>query len=188
MALQLGVIAEDDSDIEVVKILINKYRRPRSIKIVPIAPGGCSRIRAKCHGWAVNLADRGCTRLILLHDSDNNDPPKLRQELLVAISPLPIKLSVIIIPVREIEAWLLSDSDAVKATFGVKTKMPRIPNPETLKRPKEFLRDLVWKLSPNRTRYINKIHNQKIAANCDISKLSKSPSYKLFDDFIRAHC
>jgi hypothetical protein len=188
MTISIGVIAEDSSDSSVVQILIRKYRRPRPSKCIPINARGAGRIRSKCNSWAKNLRERGCTRLILIRDSDQNNPQQLYDDLSAALAPSPIALHVIVIPVREIEAWLLADHAAIRNAMKIRGGTKRVANPEALARPKEHLRDCIYKWSGKTIRYVNTIDNTKIAAAASVNELKRCPSFRVFDSFVTTHC
>jgi hypothetical protein len=68
----LGVIAEEYSDVEVVRELariISPTRRPPKIK--RFVGHGCGRIKSKCRQWAELLYEQGCQSLILIQDLDD---------------------------------------------------------------------------------------------------------------------
>jgi hypothetical protein len=89
---------------------------------------------------------------------------------------------IILIPVFEIEAWLLSDPLALQQAFNMR-KSPNIPqNPETIPHPKEYLRNIVWKYS--KKRYINTIHNKRIASVLRIDKVSLCSSFTPYPTFV----
>src|ERR1700691_5898347 len=67
---------------------------------------------------------------------------------------------------RSLEAWLLADHKAITKTFRFKKGLRKIANPESINRPKEFLRDIIRRGSNNRVVYVNTVHNVKIAQNC----------------------
>jgi hypothetical protein len=188
MTIQVGIIAEDKSDVDVIESLIKRYKRPRAIKFHSIAPGGCAKVRAKCAAYGANLANRGCTRLIVLHDADERSPKTLRSDLTRAIANSGPKLKVVVIPVKELEAWFLADVAAIGEALNIRKKIKRIPNPESVRRPKERLRDEIYKWSDKKLRYINTIHNQKIAAKCSLVMLRTCDSYVAFDDFVLSNC
>jgi hypothetical protein len=131
------------------------------------------------------LAQKGCTRLVVLHDLDGNDEKKLRTKLLNCVKGIRFKVYVILIPVQEIEAWLLTDANSLKYVFGM-SKIPKLPNnPEAIRHPKEKLRDIVWKATGKH--YVNTIHNKRIAAASQISKVKTCVSFRQYPKFIIAH-
>ena len=115
---RIGVIAEDSSDIDVVKELILKLKSPRSFCVRHFVGNGCGKLRNKCRAWANQLHLNGCSALLFIHDLDRNKPAKLRTDLTAALTPCPIVKHVIVIPIEEIEAWLMCDASAFKKFLG----------------------------------------------------------------------
>src|ERR1700722_9838032 len=104
----IGVIAEDDSDIAVIDALVGKLAKAPYV-IRPVSANGCGKIIGKCRGWAQNLRDRGCQCLLIVHDLDLRNITQLNEQLRASLEPSPISPHIVVIPVREIEAWLLAD-------------------------------------------------------------------------------
>jgi hypothetical protein len=185
MTALVGIIAEDVSDVGVLTALIKKIATKR-FGIKSFVGHGCGRVRNKCKAWTQTLKDRGCQFLVLVHDLDMYRVDDLLADIRNALEPSPIPTHVIVIPVRELEAWLLADHVAIEKTFRFKKRLKAIPNPEAIRRPKEFLRDLVSQKSDRRIIYINTIHNIKIAENCAVSNLRRCASFKPLESFIAA--
>ena len=183
--MRIGVIAEDYSDLAVLYQLTNKLIESRrfSFKHKFIAHG-CGILRRKCKAWAENLLQRGCKHLIVLHDLDTYSESELRKELERYIRGIGFKAYLILIPIREIEAWLLVDPSALQKAFGM-SKLPKVPNtPELIVDPKKKLREIVWKNAEKR--YANNVHNSKIAELIQIGKLNrKCRSFQPYPIFIR---
>jgi hypothetical protein len=181
----IGVIAEENNDVEVLYELTRKLTDDHAFSFKKFVGHGCGALRRKCRAWAVNLLRRGSTHLVVLHDLDMNDENQLRSELEHCVQDIGFEGYVILIPIREIEAWLLGDARALKSVFNM-SKMPKVPtNPEAIERPKEKLRDIVWKAASKR--YVNTIHNSRIAAACRISRLLVCKSFRPYPKFIAAH-
>ena len=180
----IGVIAEDDSDIAVVDLLIGKLAKTPYV-IRPVAANGSGKIVGKCRGWAQNLRDQGCRYLFVVHDLDVRRVSELTHQLREALRPSPIDPHLIVIPVREIEAWLLADHVAITKAMKLKEKLKMVPNPEALHRPKEYLADLVYKKSRRTRRYVNAVDNAKIANLCVPSNLLRCPSFGPFERFVK---
>ena len=181
--MDIGVISEDRSDIDVLYELTCKLVKENECSFKMFSGTGCGKLRRKCTAWAQNLLRRGCSYLIIIHDLDQNNQQTLYQELRDLIHHVKFKCYVILIPIREIEAWLLSDPDAIQKTFNL-SKKPKIPKkPELVQRPKEKLRDLVW--SYGRKRYLNTIHNSRIAANLKLRNLKICKSFSPYPTFIK---
>jgi len=184
--IKIGVLAEDNSDVEVIRELLQKVAKSRPFAVRSFVGHGCGKLRNKCHDWAHQLYLKGCAMLLLIHDLDRRKLPALRTDLVKALGNCSIAKHSIIIPVQELEAWLLCDANALKKTFSMK-KLPKIPgNPEFINDPKEKLDALIWHCSGKTQRYMNTIHNQKIAKHVEISELKKCQAFLEFEKFIKA--
>lgn len=181
--MKIGIIAEDDSDVEVVREITLALLRTNAIGFKRFVGGGCGKLARKCGAWARILVEQGCASIIVVHDLDMNDESQLRSDLTAAVSPANARDSVVLIPRREIEAWLLYDAAAIAAAFR-ETGRAHLPgNPETLPNPKKHLRDLIWR--KYRKRYLNTVHNAQIAKRIDVSRLKKSRSFAPHFTFTR---
>lgn len=180
--IHIGVLAEEVNDVEVIYEMTAKYVAENHFKISKFVGHGCGKLRRKCGAWAENLLRKGCTALIVLHDGDGRDAEQLRDLLSAEVSHRQFDVIVVLIPVEELEAWLLVDPAALKAVFN----MPRIPKvsakPESISDPKEHLGMLVSKHS--KTKYLNTAHNKKIARAINKDSLSRCPSFAQFPKFI----
>ena len=182
MRVRIGLIAENDSDYRVMSELTAKIIPSNSFTYKKFAGGGCGKLRRKCAAWAQNLLNRGCSHLVVLHDLDNNDEVELREDIEGKINDIRFDAKVVLIPVQEIEAWLLSDAEAIRRVFNM-DRTPRVPtNPESVNNPKEKLRDVVWVGA--KKRYINTIHNEKIASALDLRKITTLRSFRPFPGFL----
>jgi len=187
MTVRLGIIAEDDGDVDVAEILIRKIAA-KHFQVKKFVGRGCGKIVAKCRPWATTLHSQGCSLLIIIHDLDEKSEPVLRQMLNNALNPSPIAKHVIIIPIKELEAWLLSDHDAINLALKLKRPLPKVSNPQALARPKERLRDLIYSYSQKRIIYVNTIHNARIAAKTSIRVIkARCSSFVPFANFVSAY-
>jgi hypothetical protein len=183
---QLGIIAEDRSDVEVVRTVLKKISR-RPFTVQKFVGHGCGRIMGKCAAWAENLHRSGCTHLVLVQDLDGKDPVELSSKLATALEPGPIQQRIVVLAVQEIEAWLLTDSAAIRSALSLRRPIRRIADPEKIPRPKEYLRDLLFRASGNTLRYVNTIHNSKIADRVSVASLRRCPSFRPLEKFAREH-
>jgi len=183
---KVGVIAEDNSDVDCVEVLIRRLTNNAHIGIKSFVGKGCGKIRKKCYAWSDQLRQRGCSLLILIHDRDGNDVEDLIIVLNRALDPCPITTHLICIPVQEFEAWLLSDPDAIRSAMHL-NKTPRIRwQPETINAPKEYLGRLIDRASRGEKVYIHTKHNSKITEMLSIDLVrSKCPSFIPFYDFVQ---
>lgn len=183
--MKIGVIAEDVSDVEVLYELTCKLIRENSFSFKKFVGHGGGALRKKCTAWAENLFLKGCNHIVVLHDLDDNNENELRSELVGYVRNVGYVGYIILIPVREIEAWLLVDDKAIQKVFNM-SKRPKLPgNPEEIMHPKEELRDIVWK--ETKKRYVNTIHNRKIANASRITILRKCRSFRPYHAFIDLH-
>ena len=183
--MKIGVIAEDNNDVDVLYEITCKLTKENSFSFKKFVGHGSGMLRRKCTAWAKNLLLRGCTHLVVLHDLDENNENELRKKLNDCVKNIKFKGYVILIPVKELEAWLLTDSKSLKDVFHM-ARLPKLPNnPEAVRRPKEKLKEIIWKYTSQY--YFNTIHNRKIAASCRISKLKMCKSFRPYPVFISYH-
>ena len=182
--MNVGIIAEDHSDVAVMKEITGKLLKPHQVGFKTFVGNGCGKLRRKCAAWAVNLARQGCRWIAVVHDLDTHDEAALRSDLTTAVASAQADVHAVVIPKREIEAWLLYDRHAISAVFH-HGKLPRLPgNPELLADPKKHLRDLIW--ATYRKDYLNVLHNPKIAKNIDLSHLAHCRSFAPYPVFSTA--
>lgn len=185
MARRLGIIAEDESDVGVVTEIARKIAT-RNFSVRRFVGHGCGKIRGKCRAWTIALRGKGCDALILLHDLDQAAQAELHRDLEAALQPSAIAHYVIVIPVRELEAWLLADPEAIQRAVNAKKAVKPVANPQAILRPKEYLRDLVERIT-GRPIYINTVHNLRIAERVRIANLRRCSSFIPLEQFIRQH-
>jgi len=186
MTVMVGVIAEDHSDIDVMDVIISKLAK-KSYAIRRFVGHGSGKILSKCNSWANDLRAKGCTLLIVAHDLDSRKLAKFKPQLAQALGVSPIPQHVLVIPVQEIEAWLLADHEAILKTVKAKKTLKMIANPEASNHPKEDLRDLISRITDHRTIYVNTVHNHLIAKNAAITNLRRCTSFLDFHDFVKIH-
>jgi hypothetical protein len=181
----IGIIAEDDSDVICLKILIQRIIPSQNICVKKFVGKGCGKIKRKCNAWANQLSLRGCKVLFVVHDLDFNNINDLRLSLKKSLEPSPIKKHLICVPIQEMEAWLLSDPEAIKLSLNL-SKAPNVKGrPEEINSPKEYLGEIIAKASNNEKIYINTKHNEKIVCNISIDKIQANcPSFKILYDFV----
>lgn len=182
----VGFIVEDKSDLDIVNELTKKAaKKPFTVRY--FSGRGCGRLRSQCSVWANNLRLQGCNRLIVLHDLDNENLSDLEKTLKGALGASPISPTILVIPVREIEAWLLADEAALSKTFQMKKPAKAVPNPETIVDPKAQLRKVIKAHSKNGIDYLSTVHGVKLAANCSLARLRRCASFAPLEAFAKKY-
>ena len=180
--LRIGVIAEEVNDVDVLYEYTGKIIKQNQFSMPKFVGHGCGALRRKCQAWAQNLVTKGCTHIVVLHDLDRNDEKVLRGELDSSVKEFK-EISIVLIPIEELEAWLLADPEAIQKVFNMQ-KTPNISqHPERIKSPKEYLATLVAKGS--KSIYINTMHNRKLAAAQKLTSLKKCPSFSSYPTFLK---
>lgn len=182
MSIKIGVIAEDTSDIEVIGEILSKYLDKNRFSIKKFVGQGCGKMKSKCAAWVDNLSKLGCQHIFIFHDLDRNDEATLKKDIQEQVNKSTFKAPLIVIPTEELEAWLLSDVEAIKKTFSINAIIKPIADVEQVKSPKEHLGKMVKKLSGKV--YVNTIHNKKIAGHTEIESLNRCNSYRPLNEYI----
>jgi len=180
--IRVGLIVEDQSDYEVIHSILDKIAA-RPFAVTRYLGHGCGKVIAKCGAWARQLRDQGCTLLIVVCDLDTRHLTELKGQLETSLTPCPFQLHIIVIPVREIEAWLLADHQAITQAMKLRKAAKKQANPEAIMRPKEHLGRLIFERSEKRTQYLNTVHNKQIAAAARITQLRRCQSFRPLHQF-----
>jgi hypothetical protein len=183
---RVGIIAEDNSDVEAAKILIRRISGISNIGVRKFVGHGCGRINKKSNAWANILSKKKCQCLILIHDLDRKNLNTLYSDINRSLAPSPIKPYLICIPVEEMEAWWLSDPSAIKKAMNLRA-FPKVQgHPDTIESPKEHISKLVRRVTKKKS-FINTVHNEKIAQHLNISKALNCSSFSQFHQFVTQH-
>lgn len=182
MSKSIGVIAEDKSDISVINEIFLKYMEHSDFKVHKFVGGGCGKLRQKCSSWTDMLFKQGCEHVIVIHDLDRNIEIELKEMLDKKVPKKKYPNSLIVIPIEELEAWLLTDATALQKAFNMRKKPKPRKAVERIDSPKEYLEKLVW--LTDRKRYLNTVHNQKIASHTTLTNLKRCKSFIPLDAYI----
>jgi len=180
--LRIGVIAEEQNDIDVLYELTKKIIPDNCFSFKKFVAHGCGKLRRKCAVWASNLQCRGCDILVVMHDLDRHTEQSLRSELEGKVGSCGIRSRLVLIPTEEVEAWLLADSQSIKSVFNMRTIGTIPTNTETIPDPKGYLRDLVARYS--KAQYLNTIHNQKLAHQMSLDAANRCCSFQPYPAFL----
>jgi len=168
-----GVLGEDKSDVETLKVLIRKLANNEKIAIKTKGYRDCGEMLKNGKKQLNLFKNLGCCRFIVCYDADCEKPEKRYQQVVECIiTPSGLKNEAIIcilIPVQEIEAWILADIEAITQIF--KNWQPKsISNPESIHNPKEHLEKLS-RDAKGKPRYNHAVHNEKVAQYLNLDKV-----------------
>jgi hypothetical protein len=181
--MKIGIIAEDDSDVAVLREISLKLLLPHTnVGFRQCVGRGGGAIRKKCVAYAVNLVDRGCPYIVAMHDLDQHDEAELRAPLQEALNRSAAKITVVLLPRHEIESWLLYDAQAIADAFKQNEPVPLPANPEVVPDPKGHLGELIWR--QYRKQYLHTAHNQQIANRIRVDALNRAGSFGPYPPFI----
>lgn len=173
--MTVGIIAEDRRDVAVVSEITLTLLRPYKVSFSRFVGDGCGKLRRKCRAWANILVQQGCRSIVVVHDLDENNEEELRALLSDAVAAAKPSISVVLLPKREIEAWLLYDGAAIAGAYK-ESRLPRLPgDPESLGDPKKHLNDLIKKTY--RKTYLSTVHNALIAKRINPTSLTRAASF-----------
>ncbi len=180
-----GILGEDRSDVATLKVLVRRLARNESLSVKAKGYSGCAEMLRKGARQLKLFRSLHCTRFIVCHDADGPDPrPKrdLVRERIIRPSGIDAGYC-IVVPVQELEAWILADIESASNIFPSWTP-PAIDNPEQVLSPKEHLEKLS-RDSRQRPRYSHATHNERMAAHLDLVKVSKKcPAFRQLEAFV----
>ncbi len=169
-----------------LKVLIRQLAGNDRLPIRGKGFDGCGKLLKDGWKYLNSLPDLNCSRFIIAHDADQREPQVVRRELIDKIvKPSGVKSSFcLLVPVEEIEAWLLADIEAVSKIF--KGWSPdNITNPESNSDPKEFL-EKRSRLEGGRPRYSDTTHNPKLAKHIDLTTVfNRCKSFRPLEEFVK---
>lgn len=182
-----GVIGEDRSDVETLEQLIRRIANDQSLKIQKKGYSGCDEMLLKGARQLKAFRDLRCSRFVICFDSDEEDPENRKQTIIERIiRPSQVDgIFCALVPVKEIEAWILADLPSVTKIFPGWRPSEPIKSPEREPKPKETLIRLsrTDKLKP---RYDHVLHNPKIAKYLNLEEVRKRcPSFAPLLEIVR---
>lgn len=184
----IGVIGEDQSDVDMLTQLIRRLANNQRLEIKTKGYRGCGEMLRKGAAQlkAYNTA-YDCRRFVVCYDSDRSAPQERMDQLkreIIDRSGLHSEFCALV-PTQEIESWILADLHAVTKVITSWVPDKDISNPESINDPKEFLEKLSRRFK--KPLYSHAVHNPKIAVHLDLDKVSaKCMSFRPLVDFIRA--
>jgi hypothetical protein len=182
-----GIIGEAGSDAETLKVLIRRLANNSSLTILVKDYDGCGEILAKGARQLRTFSELGCNRLVVCHDADGPDPaPKRREINDKVVIPSGCERCCIVIPVHEIEAWILADIDKVGNRIAKSwNPKPFVGNPEAEVKPRKTLERMSID-SKQKPRYSHTSDNPGVALYLDLDRVrQRCPSFGPLMDFVR---
>ncbi len=184
------VLGEDKSDAECIQVLIRKVAGDSTLSVLIKGYDGCANLLKK---GAVDLdfynLRRNCDRFVVAYDADRDDPAARWEEVrskVVGRSRVAEAACCIVVPVQELEAWLLADL-AAAGELWKGWRPASIENPEAVRDPKEHLEKLS-RDAQRRPRYSHAVDNPRLARKVDVAVLErKCPSFRVLAEFVRAN-
>ncbi len=181
-----GILGEDDSDAETLKVLVQRLAGNPRLTVKTKGYGGCSELLRKGAKQLQLFKMLSLTHFIVCHDADGPDPQPKRDEVIQRI----VRPSgftedcCIVIPVQELEAWILADIECASKIFSSWHPSP-IESPERIFKPKEYL-ERVSKEGKQRPRYRHATHNERMALHLDLDKVAKKcPAFGTLVSFVK---
>lgn len=182
-----GVIGEDQSDVDTLRVIIRRLWRGDPVKIRTRGYSGCGQMLNKGAGQFGLFRNQGASRFVVCHDADQSPAAAIRDAVLErVIRPARVSGSAcIVVPIQEIEAWILADLSKVSVVIPSWAPPPNdIASPEAFTDPKDWLERLSRQHA--RPRYVHAVHNTKIAEHLDFAKVARScPSFRPLQDFVQ---
>ena len=182
----IGVIVEDDTDYDALRVLVRRIvaegpDRPAP-KVRKRIAGGCGSIRQKIRAWMGDLVREGCEKLIVVRDRDTRTEKSIRSELEVEAPPT---AATVCIPVEELEAWFFSDLAVLRKVAPAHPSLKAHANPHLIKDPKERLEAL--SLDAKRRPRYSTADNASLAEVLGLDVCAaRCPSFRHFREFVLA--
>lgn len=182
------VIAEDDSDVKCLKILIKRLAGDKPLTIEGKGFGSCGNMLNKGARFLSTYSNQAKFRkFIICHDRDKSSYQSVYEKVadrIIKNAGINTKQICILIPTEEIEAWILADIKAVSMVIPSWQPKFNYPSPEEIKNPKEVLQSLS-RLNKPKPLYNHASDNEKIMGHLDLAVVkNKCPSFAKLAAFV----
>lgn len=180
-----AILAEDDSDRDSLKTLVRRIAENPSLTVLGKGFGGCGALQKNVCRFIDLFRSKGATHFVICRDADGPHAKPRYDELCNTLSGSITNedAACIVIPVQEIEAWLIADPMAISSTIK-SLRIKEVPHPEHISKPKAWLVRQAQRLS--KPKYAPRTHNPRIAEYLNINQvLNKCPSFQPLVDFVR---
>ncbi|MBP6187389.1 MAG: DUF4276 family protein [Azonexus sp.] len=169
-----GVIGEDPSDVETLKVLIRRLANNEKLPVFVKGYSGCGEMLRKGASQLKLFAGKGVVRFVVCYDADRGNPVARELEARQKVWDKALADGIhgeccIVVPIQELEAWILADLSSVSKVITSWTPKD-VSSPELINDPKEHLERL--SRQHQKPKYIHAVHNQKIAFHLDLAKVA----------------
>lgn len=181
-----AILGEDSSDTESLKHIIRTLSNNNSLQVKTKGFDGCGDLLNRGHRIMRLFSQQGCKKFVICYDADGPDPSIRHREATTRIvSASKVNAPhVILIPVQELEAWILADNAAMSAVVR-SWEEKEVQSPESIPSPKEYLQKMS-RGENKKPRYDPANHNPTIVKKLDLDKVArKCPSFRPLVAFIR---
>jgi hypothetical protein len=180
--MPLAILAEARSDTDALAEMIrNAVPQGLSFAIKHKPYGGCGHLRRKGMRDVKLFVKQGVKVIIVCHAADRSMAQTIHDKVMSGVvKPSGYKdICCIVIPVVELEAWLIADEVAVNKAIP-SVKFPSQNHPEMITDPKKWLLEHS-RNSGGKPIYVPTLHNRLVAKHLDRTKVSKKcPSFAKF--------
>jgi hypothetical protein len=182
----IAVLAEDNSDAETLVVIVRRLLNNERAPVLKKGFNGCGELCRKATAHINMFRNRGAKRFVICHDSDRTPPEEVHRKIHdTIVRPTGIAAnSLVVIPVEEIEAWIIADEAAVRSVIPSFELTP-VAHPETKSSPKEWLEDQS-RVRTARPLYSHATHNPRVAEHLNFERVAqKCPSFRPLVAFIQ---
>lgn len=183
--MMFGILGEDNSDVATLRTIVRRIVGT-NVPVKVKAYDGCAGLLKKGSRDIKSFWGLGARRFVVCHDADKSDAATIKGlvfQWVVAPTGLDDECC-IVVPVQEIEAWILADLDAVRQVVTGFRPSKHFASPEHIPDPKEHLEGLT-RDERGICRYEHTRHNEKAANYLDLATVrNKCPSYRPFEKFV----
>ena len=179
----IAILAEDDSDADALSHLVKRHFDDTRLTVKKKGYDGGSGLCRKGARDIKTWLRQGVKRFVVCHDSDSHPPYQVREKIMNAV----VKPSgaeshcCIVVPVQEIEAWLIADELAINDVIPT-FQFEGHATPEHIGSPKEWLVGQS-KAKNGKPLYSPKTFNAAVAKRLRLDVVSKKcPSFAAFLD------
>lgn len=185
-----AIIAEDTSDALTLQVIVRRLSQYSTMPIRSKGYGGCGLMLRKGGKQLRLFSKMGCKRFIICYDADGPSGEPHKQRIfndIVIPSGLSQSICLALVPVQEIEAWILADLHQAMPKLIPSWKPSEVHQPETIDSPKEYLTRLS-RGHNKKPRYDHKTHNAIAARYLEIATLRiKCLSFRPLFNFVSTH-